>query len=103
MGLSFTHCNAQWSYSGFHKFRMRLAVEAMNDAMPGDDPDPIEDLLHHSDCDGALTPEQCLTIAPRLRELVARWPAGDWERLTAEELATGMEMAAACNESLGFC
>ena len=102
MGLAFTHCDARWSYTGWYAFRMGLNVEAMNDTMPGDDPDPIEGLLHHSDCDGELTPEQCLTIAPRLRELVARWPADDWDRQRAEELATGMETAAACNESLRF-
>jgi len=102
MGLSFSHCDAHWSYGGFHNFRERLVAESLRcDPLPHDE--PIFGLIAHSDCDGELTPEQCLTIAPRLRELVARWPAGDWDRLMAETLATGMETAAACNESLGFC
>lgn len=28
MGLDFSHCDAHWSYSGFNRFRVRLAAEA---------------------------------------------------------------------------
>jgi hypothetical protein len=34
--------------------------------------------------------------------LVCGWDANDYDRQNAEELATGMETAAACNESLRF-
>lgn len=33
--------------------------------------DDIVPLLNHSDCDGELSPEECLKVAPRLRELVS--------------------------------
>jgi len=36
--------------------------------------DPIVPFLHHSDCEGILTPEECAQVAPRLKELIANWP-----------------------------
>jgi hypothetical protein len=35
--------------------------------------DPLKPLLHHSDCDGDLTPEECAQVAPRLKEIVTGW------------------------------
>src|SRR5229473_7322696 len=37
MGLGFSHCDSYWSYSGFHRFRRRLASEigVALDAMDG--------------------------------------------------------------------
>lgn len=108
MGLAFTHCAAHWSYSGFHRFRQRLAREIGLDldAMVGFaengqgrswievPPDPIVWLLNHSDCDGDLTPDQCKTLGPRLLELVARWPDIDHDTVNARMLAKGMKQAA---------
>lgn len=104
MGVGFSHGGASWSYTGFNYFRKLLAesigldlydmhgfyteeerAEAIrNGSFPYGDPpqkrpwseidDPIVGLMHHSDCDGHITPEQCRIIAPRLRELIADWP-----------------------------
>ena len=64
--------------------------------------DDIVPLLNHSDCDGELTPDECRTVAPRLRELVAGWPDDDRDKRQALDLADGMELAATNGESLTF-
>jgi hypothetical protein len=113
MGLDFSHTDARWSYSGFHYFRIRLAKEIGIDleSMAGFDgktewpsatKDPIIWLLSHSDCDGHITPKRCAKIAPRLRELVSKWP-DEYDKQRALMLADGMESAAAANEKLIFC
>lgn len=170
MGLDFSHCNAQWSYSGFNTFRRMVAKscgfclddmegfsiasysEALEKTRAEYDPDgdeeyneileriwtemieaegpkrswdeiddPIVPLLHHSDCDGHLTPEECAQVAPRLREIVTVWPdrvqsyveldgvgkvPGPWfdnyDKVQALRLVEGMEKAAAANENLRF-
>jgi hypothetical protein len=112
MGIDFSHCNAQWSYGGFHSFRTRLASEIGMDlrSMEGfggdkkfsDFKDDIIPLLNHSDCDGELSPEECKKVAPRLRELVKDWPDG-YDKRRALELAEGMELAVSKNEHLQFC
>lgn len=127
MGLDFSHCEAHWAYSGFHRFRTKLAREiGINlNAMAGfassfsvadlsgtghvdglpwyNIKDDIKPLLKHSDCDGSLTPERCKTVAPRLRELVAGWDDDDYDKEQALELARGMEAAARAGEKLRFC
>jgi hypothetical protein len=118
MGIDFSHCDAHWAYSGFHRFRVRLALEVgiILDSMAGFDStpakswddieakdDPIVPLLNHSDCDGVLSPEECRSIAPRLRELVRNWPAEDYDRYQAEMLAEGMDSAAEEGVALEFC
>jgi hypothetical protein len=113
MGIDFSHCGAHWSYSGFNAFRRRLANEiGMNlDEMIGfggdraweEFDDPILPLLNHSDCDGILTPEECGLIYLRLIELVSRWKKNDYDRLSGEELASGMKSAAMNNEEFQFC
>lgn len=120
MGIAFSHCEASWSYSGFHSFRRRLAgavaielmkMEGFSENGNGNSwkaiVDPIVDLLHHSDCDGILTPEQCKKIAPRLRQIVECWDDTridiGYDKRQALELAEGMEKAASLNENLIFC
>jgi hypothetical protein len=67
--------------------------------------DPIVPLLYHSDCDGQLSPTECGSIAPRLRELVEDWEDGEtsYDKYNALLLADGMEEAAKRNEPLEFC
>jgi hypothetical protein len=113
MGIDFSHCDAHWAYSGFNRFRMRLARDiGINlDEMAGftikygkswdDIDDPIVPLLDHSDCDGHLTPEECGAIAPRLEELVSVWEDG-YDKENALSLAAGMRDAARNNENLIF-
>lgn len=112
MGLDFSHCNANWSYSGFDDFRHKIANEIkMNlDEMEGfggerkfsDFNDDIVPLIDHLDCDGELSPDQCRKIAPRLRELVKDWSNNDYDKVAALDLAEGMELAAKKSEHLQF-
>ena len=117
MGIDFSHCDAHWSYSVFHRFRVKLAKEiGINlDSMKGFDfadpdkgmpwtkiKDPIVFLLDHSDCDGELTADECHCVAPRLRELVADWPDDDYDRQQALLLADGMDKAVQSGENLIF-
>lgn len=113
MGIDFSHSEAHWAYSGFSRFRNRLAQEigidlGMMDGFGGDIPfdsikDPIEPLLNHSDCDGGLTPSDCAKVAPRLRELVKGWPDDDRDKRNALLLAEGMEEAIYEDEIFEFC
>lgn len=113
MGLDFSHGEASWSYSGFDRFRVKLAQEiGMNfDEMDGlvpngrswdDFDDPVLPLLNHSDCDGDLTVKECKQVAPRLRELVKDWPDHNYDKHTAIRLAESMELATLRNEALKF-
>lgn len=36
--------------------------------------DPLKPFLNHSDCEGELTPAECATVGPRIKELVSQWP-----------------------------
>ena len=118
MGLNFSHTDAQWSMRGFHEFRTRIAEDIGIDLNAMDMfttngkswdtvTDPIKPLLAHSDCDGELTPLECATVAPRLRELVQAWndPLKDLTghgKTNGLKLAEGMEKAAASGQPLKF-
>ena len=119
MGLDFSHTDAHWAYSGFMRFRTRIAatlginLESMEgfarDLRPNQSPvpwdtvdDDIKILLYHSDCDGDLSPDECRKIAPRLREIVSPWP-DDHDKQQALLLADGMDRAAKKKEALRFC
>jgi len=112
MGLDFAykrieipHESPHWSYSGFDRFRKRLAAEIGIDLdkMEGFDrsdidgiswdtvDDAIAPLLNHSDCEGELPPEVCDGIYPRLIELVQKWPDDDYDKINALRLAAMMK------------
>src|SRR3990172_4493240 len=57
-------------------------------------PDPIHDLLNHSDCDGSLTPGQCAKIVPRLEKLIEGGLPNDYDRQQALLLCQEMREAA---------
>lgn len=111
MGVDFSHGDASWAYSGFNRFRTRLASEIgmeleKMEGFGGDTPwgnyaDDILPFLNHSDCDGELSPEECAKIAPRIRALVASWPE-DYDHQKALRLADGMEEAANAQETFEF-
>lgn len=125
MGLDFGYLESKhwandespsWSYGGFHWFRLRLARAvgwAITGSVAGDDmhwdvptgkpTDPIAPLLLHSDCDGTMSPDECRSIAPRLRELVDGWPVDDYDRVMALRLAACMEDCARRDLTLQFC
>ena len=64
---------------------------------------PLFPLLHHSDCDGDLSPELCLTIAPALRDAVATWDDEDYDKTMALLLAKAMDICAMAGRRLIFC
>jgi len=113
MGLDFSHGEAHWAYSGFMRFRARLAEHEGFDLrkMQGFDGSrswdavttPIKPLLDHSDCDGELTPEECAQVYPRLREILADWPEDDYDTRAGRELAEAMLECSATGENLEFC
>jgi hypothetical protein len=65
--------------------------------------DPIHFLLNHSDCDGHITAKRCAKIAPRLLELVAKWPDDIYDKTQALLLAEGMKACAQKGKPLEFC
>lgn len=114
MGIAFSHGEAGWSYSGFNRFRARLACDALGvdlfslrgfggttswNTVKG----PLKPLLTHSDCDGVLSPKECKSVAPALRAAVSAWPEEDYDRVMAQRLADGMVEAAEADEPLEFC
>ncbi len=113
MGLDFSHGNAHWTYSGFNRFRKRLAAAIgfdldemdgfkLNGRSWNDMKDAIKPLLNHSDCDGDLTPDECRQVEPRLREIVSAWPDDDFDKQQALLLADGMFEAVILDESFEF-
>ena len=111
MGLQFAIgreeivAGASWSYGGFNDFRRRLALEIgihldRMEGFGGRNPGKLMPwssvkgdlvpLLHHSDCDGEMYPDECRRVAPRLREIVMRWPVGDYDRRCGQVLADAM-------------
>ena len=113
MGLDFSHGDAHWTYSDFHAFRSELAamvgiadlstMEGFGGTRSFDAlPDDIRPLLDHSNCDGALSPEECSRIAPRLEALI-RQKEETWDyRDSGLSLVEGMKKAASQGESLTF-
>ncbi|AQT69945.1 hypothetical protein STSP2_03145 [Anaerohalosphaera lusitana] len=115
MGLDFSHCDARWGYFSFDEFRKRLATQIGIDldSMVGhggtrpweDVDDPLKPFLHHSDCDGELTVEECKQVYPRLEQLLQSWPDGDnpfSHKRKGMELVRGMKRAIAQGEPLEF-
>ena len=112
MGLDFSHGNAHFTYSGFGRFRKRLAREIGIDLDEMDGfggekrwdgiQDPIVHLLNHSDCEGCLPPDVCEVVAKRLRELASVFADEDWMKSAGMDLAKSMEEAAAQGCCLQF-
>jgi hypothetical protein len=112
MGLDFTESEAHWSYSGFMRFRKRIAkqINIDLDSMAGFGgninwdtvSDPIKPLLDHSDCEGKLTIKECKQIAPRLLEIIKSWPE-DYDKNNATVLANDLQICADKNKIMEFC
>jgi hypothetical protein len=70
-------------------------------------PDPLHVLLHHNDCGGEISPEDCAEIADRLEELLPLMSGdfgghvGDVTEKTRKFIA-GCRAAAAAGEPLDF-
>jgi hypothetical protein len=122
MGLDISPGGAHWAYSGFHRFRERLAAEEglvlgqmegywlppdsemaylsdrdfQGPARPwqedGEYITPLGPLLDHSDCDGVLLPYECETVLPRLREIVEKWDAADQHNDTDHDVSRAFRL-----------
>lgn len=71
-------------------------------------PDPLHELLYHSDCDGEIAAENCGPIADSLERLIPFLPEGDapghirnWREKT-QAFVNGLRAAAAAGEPLDF-
>lgn len=113
MGINFTwkqrntkkkpEPTAQWAYSGFMRFREKVAhhygitLKDM-DGFHGTtkwknvkaEPS-MKRFLNHSDCDGILSPNTCFDLAPILRKVVSNWEDSDYDKQMALLLADNME------------
>ena len=115
MGLNFRAGDARWSYSGFNRFRTKLAsqiginLNAMEGFKEGGGGMPwskVEDnivlLLQHSDCDGELTVKECKRVWPRLEELIKYWEENDYDKINALRLIEDMKGTIKKKEPLEF-
>ena len=101
-----------WSYSGFHHFRTKLAKEIKINLMEmdgfggnisfSDYDDDIILFLNHCDCEGNISVEDCKKVAPRLRKLIENWLDHDYDKVTAFKLADLMDKCIELNEELIF-
>src|ERR1700752_3458759 len=102
MGVAFSHCKANWAYSGFGHFRRELWNLA---GFQGDlyklykdqghmiaDGHPLFPLFNHSDCDGVLTPDELKSIVPALEVLLPKL-SDSYDREMGTELLQGMKLA----------
>jgi len=111
MGLNFKG-GARWSYSGFNRFRTKLAgqVGITLDKMQGFggknswdfETDDIIPLLHHSGCGGELTVKECKKVWPRLKELIEDWGSDNYDKINALRLIEGMKGAIKNSKPLRF-
>jgi len=105
---------AWWAYSGFGRFRRRLAhdIGVALDEMKGFKEDgngtpwglindDLVPFLNHSDCEGYLGPKNCRKVAKRIRAIVGQWPM-DSDKRNALELASAMELSAKTGKKLEF-
>jgi hypothetical protein len=117
MGLDFSHGEAHWAYSGFARFREKLAkqvgIDDYEKITNTNDPkleaikkDGIHPLLAHSDCDGKLTIKEMKKVIPRLEELIKNWssenPRDEYDLRHAKLLIEGMKEAVSEKQQLEF-
>lgn len=126
MGLNLHPGDAQWSYSGFNRFRERVAlhfgIELLK--MQGFFPhrisaaeavewnkkavlwstvkNPIKYLLNHSDCQGKIGPSRCALIIPELKKALKAWPDDDHDYQNGLLLVKGMQECVRKNKPLIF-
>ncbi|WP_032376698.1 hypothetical protein [Rhodococcoides fascians] len=114
---------AQWAYSGFNRFRTKLAgAEGINlDQMDGyamvefryvkglpwtdesgNDVTVLRPFLDHSDCDGELTWEECAQVVDRIEEIVATWDPEDRDTMQGRLMVEDMRECVTEQTSLRF-
>lgn len=114
MGLNIHPGNVNWSYSGFNRFREKVAaaysikLSEMEGFTEGEGipwsmiSNGIKYLLNHSDCDGEIPPEECKSIIPQLRAVISYWNKDDYDTITGFSLITSMEECVSNNKPLIF-
>ena len=126
MGLDTTHDAWHGPYSAFHLFRQALIAAiggtytevhpagydwTYDDAIvPSEHVAGLSVLLNHSDCDGEISPDDCLAVAAALEWVAPRMPddgAGALSEFTprarALQFAKGCRLASEKGEALEFC
>lgn len=133
MGIDFTwkgreqkEKTASWAYSGFNRFRERLAeavgikLREMQGFTPHNLKDqereewdrnstkwdsvkhPLKIFLNHSDCDGQLSALRCAKMAPEIEKIIKTWDVHDYDRTMGEVLAKNMRRCAKLGVPLIF-
>jgi hypothetical protein len=107
MGLGFSHCDAHWSYTGFHRFRCRVAeatgikLYEMNgftgDKSWAEIESPLVALLNHSDWEGELSSSQCALMIEPLKKIL--FPRSEDDRLDEQVWKAGIAALAAAEEA----
>lgn len=54
---------------------------------------PLRRLFTHSDCDGFLTPKECVNMVDRLETIVESFPDGDYDKQEGRKLVAGMRQS----------
>lgn len=102
---------AQWAYSGFMRFREKLASAEGIDLRQmrgfGDDNQnrPWEDdngndvtilrpFLDHSDCDGELTWQECAQVVDRIEQIIETWRAPEGDYIHGRDISQGKLLVA---------
>lgn len=114
MGLAFSHGDAHWAYSGFMRFRSRLAEslgysETLHDMYNNGtyycmENEAIWPLINHSDCDGVLSVEEMMQIIPQLQALINKWNTArdEFHQHQGQLFINGMQHAISANEPMIF-
>lgn len=121
MGLDVSHDAWNGAYSRFNRFRATIAASCGGVWFPGGpfsndkwsyfsaEKVPTEHhagmavFMEHSDCDGEISPADCVRVAAWLRWVAPSLPREPEDMASwAERFAAGCEAAAAAGEALGF-
>lgn len=109
MGLDTTHNAWHGAYSRFHRWRVAVAnaiginideMEGFGGTKDWDQNHPLTPLLHHSDCDGDLSVEECKRLIIGLTEIKDKLEP-EWKE-RAEQFIKGCQDAIEADESIEF-
>lgn len=65
-------------------------------------PNPLHELLDHSDCDGELKWENCQKMADELRSILPQIDDENWKKGATEKFIAGLELAFSQRENIDF-
>jgi len=86
---------------GMDDWRIKMLEESLPISWGILKPDPLHELLCHSDCDGQIAPENCGPIADSLERLIPKMPTPDMKDVT-KAFVDGLRLAAQKGEPLAF-